>query len=58
MLIARFDGFIARYVGDGVLIYFGYPQAPCEVGPLLLAFRKRIPCDVANVIAADASEQD
>jgi class 3 adenylate cyclase len=25
--IARFDGFIARYVGDGVLIYFGYPQA-------------------------------
>ena len=25
--IARFDGFVARYVGDGVLIYFGYPQA-------------------------------
>jgi class 3 adenylate cyclase/predicted ATPase len=25
--IARFDGFIARYVGDGVLAYFGYPQA-------------------------------
>jgi class 3 adenylate cyclase/predicted ATPase len=25
--IARFDGFIARYVGDGVLIYFGYPRA-------------------------------
>ncbi|HYZ25208.1 MAG TPA: adenylate/guanylate cyclase domain-containing protein, partial [Rhodopila sp.] len=25
--IAHFDGFIARYVGDGVLIYFGYPQA-------------------------------
>ncbi len=25
--IARFDGFIARYVGDGILIYFGYPNA-------------------------------
>jgi class 3 adenylate cyclase/predicted ATPase len=25
--IARFAGFIARYVGDGVLIYFGWPEA-------------------------------
>src|SRR6516165_11527040 len=25
--IARFGGFIARYVGDGVLIYFGWPKA-------------------------------
>lgn len=25
--IARFDGFIARYMGDGILAYFGYPQA-------------------------------
>src|SRR3954447_15644602 len=25
--IQRFNGFIARYVGDGVLIYFGWPQA-------------------------------
>jgi class 3 adenylate cyclase/predicted ATPase len=23
----RFDGFIAKYMGDGVLIYFGYPRA-------------------------------
>jgi class 3 adenylate cyclase len=21
-----FDGFVAEYIGDGVLIYFGYPQ--------------------------------
>ncbi|HXW23984.1 MAG TPA: adenylate/guanylate cyclase domain-containing protein [Xanthobacteraceae bacterium] len=26
-LIARFGGFVARYVGDGVLVYFGYPRA-------------------------------
>jgi class 3 adenylate cyclase len=25
--IHQFDGFIARYVGDGVLIYFGWPKA-------------------------------
>ena len=25
--IEHFDGFVARYMGDGVLAYFGYPQA-------------------------------
>src|SRR4051812_33749049 len=25
--VQQFNGFIARYVGDGVLIYFGWPQA-------------------------------
>jgi len=26
-VIKRFDGFIAKYMGDGILIYFGYPTA-------------------------------
>jgi class 3 adenylate cyclase len=26
-VVTGFDGFISRYMGDGVLIYFGYPQA-------------------------------
>jgi Double zinc ribbon/Adenylate and Guanylate cyclase catalytic domain len=26
-IVERFEGFVARYMGDGVLIYFGYPQA-------------------------------
>jgi class 3 adenylate cyclase/tetratricopeptide (TPR) repeat protein len=26
-VIARYDGFVARYVGDGILIYFGWPTA-------------------------------
>ena len=26
-LVTRFDGFVAKYMGDGVLVYFGYPQA-------------------------------
>ena len=26
-VVGRFDGFVAKYMGDGVLVYFGYPQA-------------------------------
>jgi class 3 adenylate cyclase/ABC-type lipoprotein export system ATPase subunit len=26
-VIAKFDGYVAQYLGDGVLAYFGYPQA-------------------------------
>jgi predicted ATPase/class 3 adenylate cyclase len=26
-VVRRFDGFVARYMGDGILIYFGYPRA-------------------------------
>jgi class 3 adenylate cyclase len=25
--VRRFSGFVAKYMGDGVLVYFGYPQA-------------------------------
>jgi len=25
--VKSFDGFVAKYMGDGILIYFGYPQA-------------------------------
>src|ERR1700739_2383428 len=26
-IVTGFDGFVSRYMGDGVLVYFGYPQA-------------------------------
>ena len=26
-VVTRFDGFVSRYVGDGILVYFGYPRA-------------------------------
>lgn len=26
-VIERFDGHVARYLGDGILVYFGYPRA-------------------------------
>jgi class 3 adenylate cyclase len=25
--VQRFGGFVAKYMGDRVLVYFGYPQA-------------------------------
>jgi class 3 adenylate cyclase len=25
--ISRYDGFVARYLGDGVLVYFGFPRS-------------------------------
>ena len=30
--VGRFGGFVAKYMGDGVLVYFGYPQAHEEDG--------------------------
>ncbi len=26
-MLTRFEGFVAKYMGDGILAYFGYPQA-------------------------------
>ena len=26
-VVTSFDGFVAKYMGDGVLVYFGYPRA-------------------------------
>jgi len=26
-MVARFTGFVAKYMGDGVFVYFGYPEA-------------------------------
>ena len=26
-LIEQFGGYVAKYMGDGILAYFGYPQA-------------------------------
>src|SRR5919112_3303192 len=26
-VVGQYDGFVAKYMGDGVLVYFGYPQA-------------------------------
>src|SRR4029453_7283414 len=32
-VISRFDGTIAQYLGDGLLVYFGYPEAHEDDAP-------------------------
>ena len=48
--MGRFGGFVAKYMGDGVLIYFGYPQAheydaerAVRAGLELIAAASRLP---------------
>jgi class 3 adenylate cyclase len=53
--VRRFDGFVAKYMGDGVLVYFGYPQAHeddaeravragLELVAAVTASNRRLPC--------------
>ena len=49
-VVGRFDGFVAKYMGDGVLAYFGYPQAheddaerAVRVGLKIVAIRRVVP---------------
>ena len=57
--VTQFGGFVARYLGDGVLVYFGYPQAhehdaECAVRAGLALISglggRRWPCGVAPQI--------
>ncbi len=32
-VVQRFDGYVAQYLGDGILAYFGYPTAHEDDGP-------------------------
>src|SRR5438045_9702900 len=48
--VGRFDGFVAKYMGDGVLIYFGYPRAheddaerAVRAGPAVIEAVGRLP---------------
>jgi len=47
--VRRFDGFVATYMGDGVLVYFGYPQAHEDAAELGRGFRAEGLFDVGNI---------
>jgi class 3 adenylate cyclase len=54
-VVERLGGFVAKYMGDGVLVYFGYPQAHeddaeravragLELIPAAPGLKRRPPC--------------
>jgi class 3 adenylate cyclase len=49
--IARYRGFIAKYMGDGVLVYFGYPQAHEDGAELALRAGLKLVAKVAELRA-------
>jgi class 3 adenylate cyclase len=42
-IVQRFGGFVAKYMGDGVLVYFGYPQAQKKAIRLRLVVEEASP---------------
>ena len=46
--VQRFGGFVAKYMGDGVLVYFGYPQAHEDDA------ERAVRAGLALVVAVDA----
>ena len=62
--VQRFGGFVAKYMGDGVLVYFGYPQAHeddaeravragLELVDAVSALSQMLPCKPASASQPD-----
>jgi class 3 adenylate cyclase/tetratricopeptide (TPR) repeat protein len=54
--VGRFGGYVAKYMGDGVLAYFGYPQAH-EDDPVLAIQAGLAIVDAVSECAANAGSQ-
>jgi class 3 adenylate cyclase len=53
-IIKRFDGHLAKYPGDGILVYFGYPRAHEDDARRAVRAGLRIVTELATLDAADA----
>jgi class 3 adenylate cyclase/tetratricopeptide (TPR) repeat protein len=53
-VIARYDGFVARYMGDGILIYYGWPSAHEEDAERAV----RAGLEIAHTVARASSTED
>ncbi len=51
--VRRYDGFVAQYLGDGVLAYFGYPQAHEDEAARALNASLEVVSDVSLLRAPD-----
>ena len=52
-VIARYDGFVARYVGDGILTYFGWPTAHEEDAEMV-----RVALEIVQTVKRASSTED
>ena len=55
-IINSFDGFIARYMGDGLLVYFGYPQAHEDDPERAIKAALRILDEINNVAITSSAQ--
>jgi len=53
--IGRYDGFVAKYMGDGVLVYFGWPRAHEDDAERAVRAGLELLVTVSQLAAADAT---
>src|SRR5262249_17539355 len=53
--VGRYDGFVAQYMGDGVLVYFGYPRAHEDDAERAVRAGIELPQTVGRLIADDGT---
>jgi class 3 adenylate cyclase/predicted ATPase len=53
-VLARYEGFVARYIGDGILVYFGYPNAHEDDAERAV----RAGLEIVRAISAQSRETD
>ena len=56
-VVTRFGGYVAKYMGDGVLIYFGYPEAHEDDAENAVRGALALIDAVAQLFAADGGHQ-
>lgn len=53
--VGRYDGFVAKYMGDGVLVYFGYPHAHEDDAERAVRAGLELPAVVSRLAATDGT---
>ena len=48
-IVSRFEGYIGQYVGDGLVVYFGFPRAHEDDAERAVRAALRIPISVGNL---------
>ncbi len=52
--VARFDGFVARFMGDGAMVYFGYPKASEDAAEQAVRAALALVAEISRIPRPDA----